>query len=221
MCDPVVGSFASGAIGAVGEAQAASQRNKAAQRQYEHKLKIRERKWMMDTSLYKTKVVQFDKNISEANLAAQRAYTESQINLNNVRVKAMLDHSEDFRSMLEAEGMLEASAAERGVRGRSITRMLSLNLAKFGEANRQRSRALTESQYAFNLGNERIRRQLISDKNNEFSKVAIQLVPEMEPVQPVKRNVGLTLFTGLAGALGAGLEGMDSDSSKIGGGDDN
>ena len=221
MCDPVVGSFASGALGAVGEAQAASQRNKAAQRQYEHKLKIRERKWMMDTSLYKTKVVQFDKNISEANLAAQRAYTESQINLNNVRVKAMLDHSEDFRSMLEAEGMLEASAAERGIRGRSVTRMLSLNLAKFGEANRQRSRALTESQYAFNLGNERIRRQLISDKNNEFSKVAIQLVPEMEPVQPVKRNVGLTLFTGLAGALGDGLAGMDSDSSKIGGGDDN
>jgi len=218
MCSPAAIGPAASAIGSAAEASA---QNKAAQRQYEHKLKIRERKWMMDTSLYKTKVVQFDKNISEANLAAQRAYTESQINLNNVRVKAMLDHSEDFRSMLEAEGMLEASAAERGVRGRSLTRMLSLNLAKFGEANRQRSRALTESQYAFNLGNERIRRQLISDKNNEFSKVAIQLVPEMEPVQPVKRNVGLTLFTGLAGALGAGLEGMDSDSSKIGGGDDN
>jgi hypothetical protein len=218
MCSPAaIGP----AVGAIGSAAEASAQNKAAQRQYEHKLKIRERKWMMDTSLYKTKVVQFDKNISEANLAAQRAYTESQINLNNVRVKAMLDHSEDFRSMLEAEGMLEASAAERGVRGRSLTRMLSLNLAKFGEANRQRSRALTESQYAFNLGNERIRRQLISDKNNEFSKVAIQLVPEMEPVQPVKRNVGLTLFTGLAGALGDGLAGMDSDSSKIGGGDGN
>ena len=218
MCSPAaIGP----AVGAIGSAAEASAQNKAAQRQYEHKLKIRERKWMMDTSLYKTKVVQFDKNISEANLAAQRAYTESQINLNNVRVKAMLDHSEDFRSMLEAEGMLEASAAERGVRGKSVTRMLSLNLAKFGEANRQRSRALTESQYAFNLGNERIRRQLISDKNNEFSKVAIQIVPEMEHVQPVKRNVGLTLFTGLAGALGDGLAGMDSDSSKIGGGDDN
>ena len=221
MCDPVVGSFASGAIGAVGEAQAASQRNKAAQRQYEHKLKIRERKWMMDTSLYKTKVVQFDKNISEANLAAQRAYTESQINLNNVRVKAMLDHSEDFRSMLEAEGMLEASAAERGVRGRSVTRMLSLNLAKFGEANRQRSRALTESQYAFNLGNERIRRQLISDKNNEFSKVAIQLVPEMEPVQPVKENVGFKLFTGLAGAAFDSFSGMGDNDSSISSGGDN
>lgn len=219
MCDPAVASFASGAIGAVGEAQAASDRNKAAQRQYEHKLKIRERKWMMDTSLYKTKVVQFDKNISEANLAAQRAYTESQINLNNVRVKAMLDHQEDFRDMLEAEGMLEASAAERGVRGRSMTRMLSLNLAKFGEANRQRSRALTESQYAFNLGNERIRRQLISDKNDQFSKVAIQLVPEMEPVEPVKENVGFKLFAGLAGsALDAFGSSLGEDKSTIGGG---
>ena len=190
MCDPTGASFASGAISAIGGAAEASAQNKAARRAYERKIKIRERKWMMDTSLFKTKVVQFDKNISEANLAAQRAYTESQINLNNVRVKAMLDHSEDFKSMLEAEGMIEASAAERGVRGKSVSRMLTMNLAKFGEANRQRSRALTESQYAFNLGNERIRRQLISDKNNEFSKVAIQLVPELAPPEPVKENVG-------------------------------
>jgi hypothetical protein len=140
MCSPAaIGP----AVGAIGSAAEASAQNKAAQRQYEHKLKIRERKWMMDTSLYKTKVVQFDKNISEANLAAQRAYTESQINLNNVRVKAMLDHSEDFRKMLEAEGMLEASAAERGVRGRSVTRMLSLNLAKFGEATFSSSNGIT------------------------------------------------------------------------------
>ena len=93
--------------------------------------------------------------------------------------------------------------------------MLTMNLAKFGEANRQRSRALTESQYAFNLGNERIRRQLISDKNNEFSKVAIQLVPELAPPEPVKENVGFKLFTGIAGAAFDSFSGMggDNDSS--------
>ena len=220
MCDPVVGSFASGAMGAIGSAAEASRANKAAQRNYEHKLKIRERKWMMDTSLFKTKVVQFDKNISEMNLAAQKAYTESQKNLNDVFTQAMLDHSTDFKNMLEAEGMIEAGAAERGVRGASVSKMINMNLAKLGLANSARSRALTQSQYAFNLGNERIRNQLISDKNTEWSKVSMQLVPDMEPVQPVKRNVGLTLFTGLAGALGDGLAGMDSDSSKIGGGND-
>tara|TARA_B100000287_G_scaffold117166_1_gene109133 strand:+ start:122 stop:778 length:657 start_codon:yes stop_codon:yes gene_type:complete len=216
MCAPAAASFASSAMGAIGSAAEASAQNKAAQRQYEHKLKIRERKWMMDTSLAKTKNVQFEKNISEANLAAQRAYTESQVNLNNVRVKAMLDHADDFASMLEAEGMIEAQAAERGVRGASVSRMLSMNLAKMGMANRQRSRALTESMYAFNQGNERIRQQLISDKNQEWSKVAIELVPEKAPVEPVKQNVGLKLFTGLAGAAfdaWGGSMGGDNDSS--------
>lgn len=213
MCSPAaIGP----AVGAIGSAAEASAQNKAARRQYEHKLKVRERKWMMDRSLATTKQVQFEKNVSEANLAAQRAYTESQINLNNVRVKAMLDHSEDFKSMLEAEGMIEAQAAERGVRGASITKMLNMNLAKLGAANAQRSRALTQSMYAFDRGNESIRRKLISDKNQEWSKVAIQLVPDLPPPEPVMKNVGLTLMTGLAGALGEGLSGM-GDSSSIGG----
>lgn len=217
MCDPVVGSFASGAMGAIGSAAEASAQNKAAQRNYEHKLKIRERKWMMDTSLAKTKNVQFEKNVSEMNLAAAKAYRESQKNLNDVFTKAMLDHADDFKSMLEAEGMIEAGAAERGVRGGSISKMLNMNLAKLGMANRQRSRALTESIYAFNQGNENIRQQLIGDKNKEWSKVAIQLVPDKEPVEPVKKNVGLTLFTGLAGAAfdAFGSAGGDNDSSII------
>lgn len=220
MCDPVVGSFASGAMSAIGGAAEASRANKAAERQYQHKLKIRERKWMMDTSLFKTKTVQFDKNISEMNLAAQKAYTESQNNLNNVFSQAMLDHSTDFKNMLEAEGMIEAGAAERGVRGASVSKMLNMNLAKLGMANAARSRALTQSQYAFNLGNERIRNQLVSDKNTEWSKVSMQLVPDMEPVEPVKRNVGLTLFTGLAGAAFDAM-GSSGGSSKISNDGDN
>lgn len=213
MCAPAAASFASSALGAIGSAAEASAQNKAAQRQYDHKLKIRERKWMMDTSLAKTKNVQFEKNVSEANLAAQRAYTESQISLNNVREQAMLDHQKDFQSLLESEGMIEAQAAERGVRGGSVRRMLTMNLGKMGMANSARSRALTQSMYAFNQGNERIRQQLIGDKNQEFSKVAIELVPDKEPVQPVKKNVGLTLFTGLAGAAFDSFGGQES--SKI------
>ena len=211
MCSPAaIGP----AVGAIGSAAEASAQNKAARRQYEYKLKLRERKWMRDRSLFQTKVVQFDKNISEANLAAQRAYSQSATNLNNIRSKALLDHQEDFKSMLEAEGMLEAQAAERGVRGASVLRSLNVNLAKMGMANAQRSRALTQSHYAYQQGNEAIRRRLISDKNKMWSNVSIQLVPDLAPPKPVMRNVGLTLLTGMAGALGAGLDGM-GDSSDI------
>jgi len=208
-------------MSAIGGAAEASQANKAAERNYQHKLKIRERKWMMDTSLFKTKNVQFEKNVSEMNLAAAKAYRESQKSLNDVFSQALLDHSTDFKNMLEAEGMIEAGAAERGVRGASVSKMLNMNLAKLGMANSARSRALTQSQYAFNLGNERIRNQLVSDKNTEWSKVSMQLVPDMEPVQPVKKNVGLTLFTGLAGAAFDAWGSYDGGNSKISNDGDN
>ena len=117
MCSPVAASFGSSAVSAIGGAMQASAANKAAKRDYEYKLKVRENRWMRRRSGYQTKIVQYKTNLSEANIAAQRAYSKSQTSLNNIRAKAMLDHQEDFKSMLKAEGAIEASAAERGIRG--------------------------------------------------------------------------------------------------------
>ena len=67
----------------------ASAENKARKRDYEYKLKVRENRWMRDRSGYQTKIVQYKTNLSEANIAAQRAYTKSQISLNNIRSQAV------------------------------------------------------------------------------------------------------------------------------------
>lgn len=200
MCDPVVASFGSGAINAIGGAQQARRQNQARKRDYEYKLKVRENRWMRERSLYQTKGVQYQTQLSEANIAAQRAYTRSQIALNNIRSQAMLDHQEDFKEMLKAEGAIEASAAERGVRGASIQRMKTMNLAQLGQANAQRSRALTLSRYAYFDHNAGIARQLKSRQNQLFGKVAIQPMPDLEPPKPVMQNVGAQLFLGLASA---------------------
>ena len=200
MCDPVVASFGSGAINAIGGAQQARRQNEARKRDYEYKLKVRENRWMRERSLYQTKGVQYQTQLSEANIAAQRAYTKSQISLNNIRSQAMLDHQEDFKEMLKAEGAIEASAAERGVRGASIQRMKTMNLAQLGQANAQRSRALTLSRYAYFDHNAGIARQLKSRQNQLFGKVAIQPMPDLEPPKPVMQNVGAQLFLGLASA---------------------
>ena len=100
MCSPAAASFGSGAVSAIGGAMQASAANKAARRDYEYKLKVRENRWMRTRSTYQTKQVQYQTNLSEANIAAQRAYTQSQTSLNNIRSKALLDHQEDFVSML-------------------------------------------------------------------------------------------------------------------------
>jgi len=200
MCSPVAASFGSSAVSAIGGAMQASAANKAAKRDYEYKLKVRENRWMRRRSGYQTKIVQYKTNLSEANMAAQRAYSQSQTSLNNIRSKAMLDHQEDFKSMLKAEGAIEASAAERGIRGATVTRQIRANLAELGNANAQRSRALTLSKYAYFEHNEGIARKVRSKQNSLFGKVAISPTPDLAPPPPVMQNVGASLFLGLAGA---------------------
>ncbi len=200
MCDPVVGSFGSGAVKAIGGAMAAKEENKARKRDYEYKLKVRKNRWMRERSTYQTKIVQYQQNLSESNMAAQRAYTQSQINLNNVRSKAMLDHGEDFASMLKAQGDILASAAERGVRGANVQRMIGVNVAKLGLANANRARALTETHQRYHEHNESVRLKNKSNNNSLYGKVAISPVEDIPPPPPVMKNVGATLFLGLAGA---------------------
>ena len=200
MCSPAAASFGSGAVSAIGGAMQASQANKAARRDYEYKLKVRENRWMRERTDYATKKVQYKRNLSEANMAAQRAYSQAQTNLNNIRQRAMLDHSEDFKEMLKAEGMIEARAAERGVRGASVRREISGNLGRMGLANAARARALTQTQYRYTESNEGVRRQLMSRQNQLFGKVAISPVQDIPPPPPVTQNVGASLFLGLASA---------------------
>ncbi len=200
MCSPAAASFGSGAVSAIGGAMQASAANKAKRRDYEYRLKVRENRWMRTRSGYQTKIVQYKTNLSEANMAAQRAYSKSQTSLNNIRAKAMLDHQEDFKSMLKTEGMIEASAAERGIRGTTVRRQISANLAELGMANAQRSRALTLSKYAYFDHNASIARKVRSKQNQLFGKVAISPTPDLAPPKPVMQNVGAQLFLGLAGA---------------------
>ena len=206
--------FSPAAIGpvfsAIGAAQTASHNNKVAKQNYEHRLKVRERAWMQRRTTYATKKVQFEQEVDQSNIAAQRAYSRTQQQLNNARSLAILQNEEDFKKMLTNEGMLEASAAERGVRGRSVSRALLMNSQNFGVSQAMRSRGLTMAGYQAKQVNEDTKLQLKSLLNRSFGRVAIQPVVDIAPPPPVMQNVGLTLMLGMGQALGAGITGMDS-----------
>ena len=204
MCSPAAIGPAVGAIGSAAQASAA---NKAARREYEYKLKVRERKWMQTRSTYQSKKVQFEQEVDQANIAAQRAYSRTQQQLNNARSLAILENQEDFKKMLANEGMVEVSAAERGVRGRSVARQLVQNSANFGIAQAMRSRGLTQAGYKARETYGDINRQLKGQLNQSFSRVAIQPIPDFAPPKPVMQSPGLALMLGMGQALGAGLEG--------------
>ena len=203
MCSPAaIGP----AVGAIGSAAQASQANKAARREYEYKLKLRERKWMQTRSTYQSKKVQFEQEVDQANIAAQRAYSRTQQQLNNARSLAILENQEDFKKMLANEGMVEVSAAERGVRGRSVARQLVQNSANFGISQAMRSRGLTQAGYQARETYGDINRQLKGQLNQSFSRVAIQPIPDFAPPKPVMQSPGLALMLGMAQAVGAGME---------------
>ena len=48
---------------------------------YAHQLKVRERKWMQTRTTYASKKVQFEQEVDLANIAAQRAYTRTNLSL--------------------------------------------------------------------------------------------------------------------------------------------
>ncbi len=207
MCSPAaIGP----AFGAVGNAMAASQANKEKRRLYEHKLRMRERKWMQTRVTYASKKVQFEQEVDAANIAAQRAYARTQHSLNKARALAMLQNQDDFKNNLLAEGEIEAKAAERGVRGKSIARALIMNAQSIGIKQAMRTRGLTASYYDAQVNMEDVNRRLKGTLNKSFGKVALQPIADMAPPRPVYQNVGLTLMIGMGQALGAGIEGAQS-----------
>ena len=183
---------------------------------YAHQLKVRERKWMQTRSTYQSKKVQFEQEVDLANIAAQRAYTRTNIQLNRARTMAILQNQDDFKKMLANEGMIEASAAERGIRGKSLARQLVMNQGQLGLSQAMRSRALASARFDAKEAMADTNRQLKSTLNKSFSKVAVAPVQDFAPPPPQMENVGLTLMMGMGQALGAGLDGMGGKGDGLG-----
>gem|GEM_PF-6061761 len=197
----------------------ASHSNRVARQNYEHQLKVRERKWMQTRTTYATKKVQHQEEVDLANIAAQRAYSRTQQQLKSARSLAILQNQEDFKKMLAAEGAIEVSAAERGVRGKSVARMLVMNQANFGLTQAMRTKGLTEAGWKAKEVTGDVNRQLKSAINRSFSNVAIQPHADIAPPPPVMQNVGMTLMLGMGQALAAGIAGKPKtgDGLKQGG----
>ena len=211
MCSPAaIGP----AVGAIGQAAGISAQNKAQKRAYEHRMKVRERKWMQRRTTYATKKVQFEQEVDLANIAAQRAYSEVNNKLNIARSTAILQNQSDYLKMISTMGDIEARAAERGVGGKSLAKMLITSKANFGMTQAMRSRALTMAYFQAEREKDYTKNRLKTDLNRSFSKVAIQPVADLAEPPPVMQSPGLALMMGMANAVSAGIGGMPENSSK-------
>lgn len=220
MCAPAaVGalSFGSSALGAVGQHQSASAaaaaQNEGAIRQYKYQLKVRRRNWDRERERYAHQVTQYKTKTLENEAAAQRAYVSEQTRLNNIYKKASFAQQDQLVKLAQGSGQMAAS----GRTGRSAQRLDTNVVSQFGRNQAIMAESLLGAQAAYDTRTGGIRRQQISQQNQDFSDVAYAPEPGVAPPQPVMRQgpSGLSLMSGLLGAGVSGVSGFMDAGGKL------
>lgn len=210
MCAPAalgVASFASGALGAVGQHQSASAaaaaQNEASIRNYKYQLKVRRRNWDRERERYAHQVTQYKTQSMENEAAAQRAYVSEQQRLNNIYKKASFAKQDQLVKLAQSTGQMAA----RGATGRSAQRLDTSVVSQFGRNQAIMAESLLGANQAYKTRTQSIRRELIGAQNQAFSQVAYAPEPGVAPPQPVMQQgpSGLGL---MAGILSAGVDGV-------------
>lgn len=209
MCAPAalgVASFATGALGAVGQYQSgqaqAAAANANAQNTYRHQLVMYHGKNAALRNQYKQRQVEFQEQVRENNLAAQKAYANEQRRVNEAMRSAAFSKQSMMVDLLQKQGAYAAS----GMSGRSVDRLEGDIMSQFGRNQAVMSANLLNAQQAQTLRNESIRDQLRSQNNQAFRKVAVPPTMGIAPPAPVMQQgpSGLSLLAGLGSAAVSG-----------------
>lgn len=215
MCAPValgVASFGAQALGAVGQHQSASAQaaaqNAAASSNYKHQLKVRENNWDRERFRYTRSIQQFKNTTNENALAAQRAYAGEQTKLNNIYKQASFKQQANLVRLVQGTG----KAAASGASGKTAQRLDSQIVGQFGRNQAIAAESLLGAQNAYKTRTDSISRQLESDNNRAYEKVAVQPLPGVAPPPPTM-TPGPSPLGLIAGIAGAGLSGYETYNS--------
>ena len=215
MCAPValgIASFGASALGAVGQHQSASAQaaaqNAAATNNYKYQLKVRERNWDNTRHVYNRKLYQYGQQIDENSLAAARAYSSAQRNLDEQYKSASFKSEANLAKLIRSRGNFAAA----GRTGRSANRLASEQMMQFGRGQAVIAENLVSGMNKYNQTTMGINRELLSSNRKAYEKVAIQPQPTVAPAQPVMTPgpSGLSLASGLVSAGTSGFNTYDS-----------
>ncbi len=216
MCAPAVAlgvaSAAASGIGAIGQHQSASAQaaaqNKAAVGNYKYQLKVRERNWDRERFRYNRQLVQYDTQVAENSMAAQRAYAGEQNKLNNIYKTAAVKQQGNLVALLQNSG----KGAAAGRVGRSAQRLDSDLVGQFGRNQAIAAESLMGAQMAYDDRTGALRREQIGANNKAYEQVAINPQEGVAPPPPVMTPgpSGLGLAAGL---VQAGIGGVSTANS--------
>lgn len=167
--------------------------NENARRRYKYENERRERNWMQTISIYNAQKNQYEIDVANASLAQRYAYTEEQFEQNKARDAVQIKYQDLYREMVENSDYGKLMSAGRT--GQSIRRMKTMELAKFGRDTTELGRQVLLNDRELAKQRAATEAQLKGFKEQAFTKVAFQPIPDVAPPQPVMQNVGAAAFT--------------------------
>ena len=166
--------------------------NAKARRQYQAANNQRESNWMQSLAVYNAKINQYNQNIDNSEVSIQNAYSEAQRKKNDVRAKAELQYEGLYKELLETNRASDLIAS--GQSGRSVARLNTLELAKYGRSINALGREVLYSDREADRVAKQEAGKLIGFRDQAFTEVAFQPIPDVEPPQPVMQSVGAAMF---------------------------
>ena len=166
--------------------------NKAAKQNYQHQLKVRERKWMNELGVTKTERVQHAQTLDAAHVGLGNAYAEIQEKYRDLIGEATQAQEERFRKFATESSSDQLAAAGRT--GASIRRMRTVDIGQFMAQGSRDAYKLTQARRELSKKGAQAAAQARQAQMESFARNNIVKSPDIAPPPPVLRNVGQAMF---------------------------
>ena len=172
--------------------QDARDANKAAKQNYEHKLKVRERKWMNELALTNVERIQYDQTMDATHVGLGNAYAEIQEKYGDMIAKATQAQEDRFRQFAQ-EATSEKLAAS-GATGASIRRLRTTEMGQFLAQGSRDAYNLLQGRRELNKAGAKAAAAARQTQLEAFARNNVIKSPDLAPPPPVMQNVGAAAF---------------------------
>ena len=186
--------------------------NKAAMRNYNYQLKVRERNWMNTLAQTNVERIQYEQTLDATHVGLGNMYAEIQEKYGDLISEARQEQEEKFKEF--ASTSKSADLAASGRTGRSVQRMETVDLGQYLAQGSRTAYKLTMARRDLTKAGAKASAAARQQQMAAFARVNIIKQPDIAPPKPVMQNVGAASFmdalsigskvVGMASGLGVG-----------------
>ena len=183
----------------------AREANRAAKQNYQHQLKVRERKWMQELALTNMQRIQYDQTLDAAHIGLGNAYAEIQEKYRDLIGEATQQQEDRFRQFASESQSDQLAAAGRT--GASVRRIRAVEMGQLLAQGSRDAYKLTQARRELSKEGGKAAAQARQAQMQAFAENNVIKSPDIAPPPPVLRNVGNAMFMD-ALSIGSSLASM-------------